>query len=208
MCKMMLLQDVINNYHPAYAETWDNWLNMDLEQPTRLLVDRLKNEYAKYGKFDTPVVILPEEYDEEDDYTYRAHVADGMHRIRALYELKEEYVYVADNYDHNANDLYGIVMEYVPGKDNNYFDYEDIFEYLSFRYEDENVSTWLTLTSSSCRNGVERTNLLGNNIEKINLEKIFPILSQICSNFNCVLIGITLVGYDENYEERILKEYS
>lgn len=208
MRKMMLLQDILNNYHPAYAEIWDNWLNMDLEQPTRLLVDRLKDEYTKYGKFDTPVVILPEEYDEEDDYTYHAHVADGMHRMRALYELGEEYVYVADNYDHNANDLYGIVMEYIPGKDNDYFDHEDLFEYLSFRYEDENVSTWLTFNSSSRRGDIERTNLLGDNIDKINLERIFPILSQICSDFNCVLVGIKLVGYDEDYEEIILKEYN
>ena len=201
MYEKMELQDIIDNYRPAYADTWDNWLKMELPPTTRLLVDRLKDEYIQYGKFTDPIVIIKDEHKSQVS-PHCGYVSDGMHRIRALYEMKEKFAHVSHNYDH-ADFPYAIIIEYIPGEK----DYDDLFEMLSFKYQDNLVDTWITHNGSLRINNIEYTTLLGKNIEHIDLKDIFPILHKICEKFDCQLIRIKLVKYDDNFEEIVIRTY-
>ena len=135
----VLLEDILTNYQPAYARSWENWFSMELNQTTGSLINSLKEEYSKNGEFIDPIVISSGEYDKKTSMMIHPPcVLDGMHRIRALHEIGEQYVLVTNNYDHIYSP-YSLSIEYIPKAQ----DYEELFEKLSFRYVDQNLNKWI-----------------------------------------------------------------
>lgn len=200
----VLLEDILTHYQPAYAETWENWLNMELNQTTEELINSLKEEYSKNGEFFDPIVISSGEYDEKTGTRiYPPSVLDGMHRIRALYEIGEQYVLATNNYDH-INSPYSLSIEHVPETQ----DYEEIFEKLSFRYIDQNINTWINQNGSYRIGNREYTTLIGNNIENASLKNLFCALNKICLEFHCKLIKINVIKTNDNFDEIIIKSYT
>lgn len=199
-----LLKDILTHYQPAYAGTWENWFSMELSQTTELLINSLKEEYAENGEFFSPIVISLGEYDEKTGAVIHPPcVLDGMHRIRALYELDEKYVLITNNYDY-MDSPYSLSIEYIPGSQ----DYEELFEKLSFRYMDQNINTWINQNGSYGIGNIEHTILIGSDIEKASLENLFCVLNQICLEFDCKLIEIKVIKTNDNLDEIIIKSYS
>ena len=154
MKTLMKINDIINNYQPAYNDSWDNFFNYeghsdrDIED-VRNLVERLKKELSESKTFDDPVILIEEYYDE--DGLNPACVGDGMHRLVAHKELGYEDVHVKYGWSDSDNDDLDLRVDFITNDDHSDVS-EDVFDRLnslSFRHDGSHTSSWIQPTFGS-----------------------------------------------------------
>lgn len=178
------LQEIFENYQPAYGDDWDTILE---ELSGSDIVDRITKEYRETGCFEYPVITLPKRFNKKDKIWEPAIIGNGMHRIAAHHLMNEPKVLVIDHYPEITSLNY--VNAYAEGlwaymqetddngkiiRDNT----EEVYEIYSWRHHGSNGNSWIKLEGAGMSNKIEDLWLC---IEK---PKHMPIMDELVEDMN------------------------
>lgn len=165
----LTLDEIIAKYKPAYEDTWDAWWNCANHATSRLITE-LQEELEVKGYFDSPVILVEDEWD--DGEFYPAIVGNGMHRLMAHYrsgiqEVHVRYGYPETVYDEDAPE-YNLVAIFNEIITDEVFD--ELYELLSWRSQG---GEWIEREFASMIDGKTEVWLYGGKWELVKDEPVF-----------------------------------
>lgn len=193
------LQVIVDQYAPAYGNSWEEYFT-DEEHINTPTVEGLREELRTRGGFEHPVILSPQdENDEEDD---RPTIYDGMHRLLAhfLEGGLDASVHVREGYSQEK--LPEIVIAFVLRVDSELFmeTWETIIDRLSWRCSDGEHSEWMSFDGMTSRGNIVNISLWAWGDNKVNIEKIATDVQDRLKGIVEVL-GYRRWNLDEEMEE-------
>lgn len=212
---IMTMNEIISKYQPLWG-SWEEWFNSDNEREIEH-VKRLATEIQHGEHFEYPIVVFDSFYDEEEEKEIQAYVDSGMYRLRAYHMLGRNDIEVIQNpYDDipMINDNL-VVITYAINNDTNVeniYDWitDNIFDHLSFKYEDDKLSTWIypAIHSYNEKTNTGEFSLLGEELDKANPEKIYQKIQEIIDTENVLIMNSVAIENWREYKEKTIAIYN
>lgn len=213
---IMTIDEITSRYQPLWG-SWEEWFNSDNEREIEH-VKRLAAEIQHDKHFEYPIVAFDSFYDEEEDQKVQSYVDSGMYRLRAYYMLGRNDIEVVQNpHDipmRNQQDNLVVINYCINDNINmeNIHDWitDNIFDHLSFRYEDDQLSTWIypAIHSYNEEANIGEFSLLGEDLDKANPVKLYRKIQEIIDTENILIINTVAVeNWGEEDKEKTIAIY-
>lgn len=170
------LSYLITHYSPAYSLNWKEWFTNRIHDKSKLVFD-LAEELMKNNGFDEPVVLSKE----------HKTVLNGMHRIMAHHITGIPKIYVSYTYPPELVNNYCICLDitvYDKNVSKNWdMLFNEIANTLSWRYTENNNSTWVKCEGDYCKGEIKELYLFLNN-KNINLDNFSQAVNEKLTPYN------------------------